>query len=299
MSAAAHPSARGNSAYSSAPDRLTTYRRGGLSFDVLDDGPLGGTPAVLLHGFPERASCWSQVSPLLHAAGVRTYAPDQRGYSPRARPFGRWNYRIGALGDDVIALIEQIGRPVDLVGHDWGSVVGWSVAARRPDLVRSWTAVSVPHPVAFLQSLARRDQALKSWYLLLFQVPLLVDLVGRFAPQVFLGTLRRAGMTSPEVDRCRREILEYGALPGGLAWYRALLLTGSAAHDTDVTTPTTFVWSDQDAALGRRGTELTPAHVSGPYELVELTGVSHWIPTQAPEALAEAVLARRASVAER
>jgi len=278
------------------PARITSYQRSGLTFDVLDDGPLDGTPAVLLHGFPERATCWRDVAPLLHAAGVRTYAPDQRGYSPRARPFGRWSYRIGALGDDAIALIEEIGQPVDLVGHDWGAIVGWSVAARRPDLVRSWTAVSVPHPMAFLRAVATSSQGLKSWYMLLFQVPLLVDLVGRFVPQVLLRSLKQIGMTSAEVARCRREILEYGALPGGLAWYRALPLMGSAARDTDVTVPTTLVWSDEDAALGRRGTELTPPHVSGPYEFVELSGVSHWIPTQAPEALASAILERRASV---
>lgn len=278
------------------PERLTQYTRQGLTFDVLDDGPLDGTPAVLLHGFPERASCWREVAPLLHAEGVRTYAPDQRGYSPRARPLGRWRYRIGALGDDAIALIEEIGEPVDLVGHDWGAIVGWSVAARRPDLVRSWTAVSVPHPMAFLKAAATSTQGLKSWYIGLFQVPFLVEAIGRFAPQLLLASLKRIGMTSHEVARCRREILEYGALPGGLAWYRALPLMGSAARDTEVTVPTTLVWSDEDAALGRRGTELTPDHVSGPYEFVELAGVSHWIPTQAAGPLAAAILARRASV---
>ncbi len=278
---------------------MTSYGRDGLIFDVLDDGPLDGTPAVLLHGFPERASCWRGVAPLLHAQGVRTYAPDQRGYSPRARPFGRWRYRIGALGDDAIALIEEIGRPVDLVGHDWGAIVGWSVAARRPDLVRSWTAVSVPHPLAFLKAAVTSSQGLKSWYMVLFQVPFLVDLVGRFLPGVMLRALRRIGMTAEEVDHVHREILQYGALPGGLAWYRALPLMGSAARETDIHVPTTFVWSDEDAALGRRGTELTPQHVKAPYEFVELSGVSHWIPTQAPEALAEAILARRASVTER
>ncbi|MGA8847699.1 MAG: alpha/beta fold hydrolase, partial [Nocardioides sp.] len=218
------------------------------------------------------------------------------GYSPRARPFGRWNYRLGALGDDAIALIEEIGEPVDLVGHDWGAVIGWSVAARRPDLVRSWTAVSVPHPMAFLKAAATSSQGLRSWYLLLFQVPLLVEALARLAPRAFLASLGRIGMRPAEVERCRTEILEYGALPGGLGWYRALPLLGRAAQDTDVTVPTTLVWSDKDAALGRRGTELTPPHVQAPYEFVELAGVSHWIPTHAPGELAEAILARRASV---
>ncbi len=86
------------------PGRITSYTRGALRFDVLDEGPLDGAPVVLLHGFPERSTCWRDVAPLLHAQGLRTFAPDQRGYSPGARPFGRWRYRIGALSDDVVAL---------------------------------------------------------------------------------------------------------------------------------------------------------------------------------------------------
>ncbi len=277
-------------------DRITTYTHGGLRFDVRDEGPLDGAPVVLLHGFPERATCWRAVAPLLHAQGLRTYAPDQRGYSRGARPFGRWRYRVGDLTADVVALIEEIGRPVDLVGHDWGAIVGWNVAARRPDLVRTWTAVSVPHPMAFLRSMTSSTQGLKSWYMLLFQVPFLLEILAALAPRVFLGWLGRSGMTEEEVARCRAEILQDGALTGGLGWYRALPLLGSAARDTDVDVPTTLVWSDQDVALGRRGTELTPQHVRGPYAFVELTGVSHWIPTQAPEALASAVLDRIASV---
>ncbi|CAN5695090.1 alpha/beta fold hydrolase [soil metagenome] len=275
--------------------RLTSYRHDGLTFDVLDAGPLDGDPVVLLHGFPERASCWRAVAPRLHAAGLRTYAPDQRGISPRARPCGRWHYRVPTLTDDVVALIEEIGRPVHLVGHDWGAIVGWSVAARRPDLVRTWTAVSVPHPRAFVKAALSSTQGLKSWYMLLFMLPLVVDLLAGLAPRVFLFSMRRGGMTAEEVAACRRDYLDYGALAGGLGWYRALPLPGSQVGGGTVSVPTTLVWSDQDVALGRRGTELTPEHVTGPYEFVELAGVTHWIPTQPPEALAAAILARVAT----
>ncbi|WP_205471645.1 alpha/beta fold hydrolase [Nocardioides sp. SYSU D00038] len=276
--------------------RLTAYSHDGLTFDVLDDGPLDGDPVVLLHGWPERATTWRSVAPLLHARGLRTYAPDQRGYSPGARPLGRWHYRIGRLTADVVALVEEIGRPVHLVGHDWGSIVGWHLAATRPDLVRSWTAVSVPHPRAFVRAAVTSSQGLKSWYMGLFQVPLLVDLVGRFAPTLLLRALREGGMTEEEVRRCRAEILDYGALPGGLGWYRALPFAAGEVGTSEVSVPTTFVWSTEDVALARRGAELTAQHVTGPYEFVELEGVSHWVPTQAPEALAEAVLRRIDSV---
>ena len=58
--------------------RIDQFRHAGLTFDVIDSGPLDGTPVVLLHGFPQRASAWDAVSQHLNAAGMRTYALDQR-----------------------------------------------------------------------------------------------------------------------------------------------------------------------------------------------------------------------------
>ena len=280
---------------SAAAGRLTTYQHDGLSFDVLDEGPLDGDPIVLLHGFPERASCWRLVAPLLHAHGLRTYAPDQRGYSPGARPSRRRDYRFDTLAEDVVALIDAIGRPVHLVGHDLGAAVGWCVAGKRPDLVRTWTAVSVTHPLAFVRSLLTSRQLLNSWYIAMFNVPKLAEVVAARDPRRFEATLRRAGMTTDDIARFRTEILEYGALPGALGWYRAMLLVDSSARNPKVKVPTTMVWSDGDAALVRRGVDGAESFVEAPYELVVLKGVSHWIPVHAPEALAEAILERVAT----
>jgi pimeloyl-ACP methyl ester carboxylesterase len=96
---------------------ITGYRRGDLEFEVRDTGPLTGSPVVLLHGFPERASHWDAVAERLNAAGLRTL--DQRGYSPGARPRTRAAYRMKHLVADVVALLELLGEPVHLVGHDW------------------------------------------------------------------------------------------------------------------------------------------------------------------------------------
>lgn len=81
---------------------------------------------------------------LLHASGYRTLAPDQRGYSPRARPRGRISYRMSQLTEDVVALIEATaprGGKAHVVGHDWGAAVAWTPAAAWPESgtgFRSW-----------------------------------------------------------------------------------------------------------------------------------------------------------------
>jgi pimeloyl-ACP methyl ester carboxylesterase len=278
-------------------DRITTLDHDGLTFDVLDEGPIDGPPVVLLHGFPERSSTWREVAPLLHAAGLRTLAMDQRGYSPGARPRGRRSYRMHHLVDDVVALIERVGGPVHLVGHDWGSAVGWATAMRRPDLIRTWTAISVPHPAAFARAMKVKSQRRRSRYMLLFNIPRLPEVTARRRGGRFDRSMRAAGMTAAEVDRFRTEIVEYGALPHALGWYRALPLTKPGSTDAKVTVPTTLVWSDRDIAITRIGVDATEAWVDAPYRLVVLEGVSHWIPTQAPEACAAAILEQVGTVA--
>jgi pimeloyl-ACP methyl ester carboxylesterase len=276
-----------------AADRITSYSRDGLTFEVRDEGPLDGDVVVLLHGFPQLNTSWDQVVPLLHAQGLRTLAPNQRGYSPGARPSGRRPYQSSELAKDVLALADLTGGPVHLVGHDWGAAIAWGTAVLAPEKVRTLTAVSVPHPGAFLAAMPR-GQALHSWYMAVFNVPWLPErmLSSRRTGDWFL---RRGGMTPTMVADFRREIVDGGALRGGLGWYRALALSNPKLMRTHVQVPTTYVWSDGDAFLGRTGAELCERYVDGPYTFVVLEGASHWIPDERPEELAAAILDRVAA----
>lgn len=272
--------------------RLTEYRRGPLTFDVIDAGPEDGTPVLLLHGFPQRATCWNAVTPLLHEAGARTYAPDQRGYSPRARPASRFSYRVGEVIDDAKALIDEIGQPVHVVAHDWGAMVGWGLAARYPEAVRSLTAVSVGHPAAFMRAMLRSTQGLKSYYMALFQLPFVTEWLLSRRSGLGERLLRNAGMSREMLDTYYAEIVDDGALRGGLGWYRSLPISLKGDYFRRVTVPTTLLWSTNDVALGRKQAELTRDFVTGPYELIEMDGASHWIPDQEPVQLAEVIKAR-------
>jgi pimeloyl-ACP methyl ester carboxylesterase len=261
-------------------------------FDVVDAGPIDGEPVVLLHGWPERATSWRDVTPILNAAGFRTFAPDRRGFSPGARPKSRRDYTMPQLVDDIVALIDQVGGPVHLVGHDWGSAVAWTVAGHHPDKVRTLTAVSVGHPASFVKAMVRSNQALKSGYMALLQVPVLPELVVKRRPAWFDLQLRKGGMSKTDVRRFRREIVEDGAFPTSIGCYRAVPLTNPSVVRFRVQVPTTMVWSDGDVALGRWGAEHSADWCDGDFELVVLEGLSHWIPTEAPDVLAETILER-------
>lgn len=281
-----------------AAERITSYTHDGLRFDVTDAGPLDGPVIVLLHGFPQRATCWDRVTPILNEAGYRTLAPDQRGYSPGARPRGRAAYRVRNLVGDVVALIDRVGGPVHLVAHDWGAAVGWALALAHPDRLLSYTAVSVPHPAAMIGAM-RHGQAKASWYMGFFQLPLIPEL-GLRSRAIGRRSMRRARMSPESFERFRREIVEDGALRGGLGWYRALPLSrkeSGAFGRARITVPTTMVWSDRDGFLVRHGIEHTGDFVDAPYALEVLSGVSHWIPEDEPELLARAILDRAGTAA--
>lgn len=271
-------------------ERITTLERDGLRFEVRDEGPIDGELVVLLHGFPQDSRSWESVAPHLHAAGYRTVAPDQRGYSPGARPSRRRDYRLQFLVDDVVALVDMLpGRRTHVVGHDWGAVVAWSLAARRPDLIRTLTAVSVPHPAAFLKSFGTSMQLLRSWYMLAFQVPWIPELL--LSNETFARTvLHRTGQAPDAAARDAARLTDRGAVRGGVHWYRALALSDPKSSLGRVSVPTLMVWSDDDVAVGASGVDATHRYVEGPYRLETLAGVSHWIPDAEPEVLARYVI---------
>jgi pimeloyl-ACP methyl ester carboxylesterase len=273
------------------PDRLTVLEHLGLTFDVTDGGPVDGAPVVLLHGFPEDRSSWDAVSSRLHAAGLRTFAPDQRGYSPGARPADTAAYRLEHLVGDVLALIDATGEEqVHLVGHDWGGGVAWLMAANHPDRVASLTVLSTPHPAALARAARNLDQLRRSWYIAAFQVPFLPERV--FAAG-FRSLLVGSGLPLEVAERYAARLGRPEALRGPINWYRAM--RSSKVPARRVTVPTTYVWSTHDVALGRLAAELTREHVTGPYEFVELDA-SHWLPETEPDACASAIVRRVAAV---
>lgn len=269
---------------------------GGLSFTARVAGEADARPVLLLHGFPQSSLSWSQISPRLVAAGLRTIAPDQRGYSPGARPSEVSAYAMPDLVRDAVGILDVLGlSSVDVVGHDWGSLVAWQLAGRHPERVRSMVAISVPHPQAMSEAMAQDpDQRERSAYIRLFRQEgkaeevLLADDAKRLR-RLFDGS----GMSESAVADYVEPLRAPGALTAVLSWYRAISRQDAALGPVRV--PTTFVWSDEDAAVGRTAAEACGQYVSGPYRFVELNGVSHWVPEQAPEALADAVLAQVAA----
>jgi pimeloyl-ACP methyl ester carboxylesterase len=260
---------------------------GALTFDVTVAGPEDGPVVVLLHGFPQTAHCWHHQVPVLAEAGYRVLAPDQRGYSPGARPPGVAAYHSTELTADVLGLADVVGADrFHVVGHDWGASITWQLAARHGERLLTMTALSVPHPLAYSTALAseKTDQQQRSSYFPMFREEgsehgfLANEATG--LRMIYLAS----GFTEEEAAPYLEALGTPEALGAALNWYRAA--GGHLIVDLGpVTVPTLHVWSTEDPALGREGAEATADHVEGPYRFEVLEGVDHWIPEHAPDQL--------------
>jgi pimeloyl-ACP methyl ester carboxylesterase len=274
---------------------MDQYRRGELVFDVIDTGPTDGPVVVLLHGFPQFNTSWNGVTDRLTAQGYRCIAPNQRGYSPGARPKGRREYRMPELVEDVRALIDASGaQRVHLVGHDWGATVAWAAAAELGEArLATLSAFSVPHPAAFLKALTTSRQVLASWYIYFFQLPWVPErvLLGRQRTGAGLSKMMQFfGKQTPEgADRDARAMAAPGVFTAALNWYRAIPLSITPNVGGKITVPTMYVWSDDDAALLAKGAHDTGRYVAGEYRFETLHG-SHWMLDEQPDAVADLLL---------
>ncbi len=265
--------------------------RDGLALDVTLVGDAGADPVLLLHGFPQDARSWRRVAEHLGDDGLRLVAPDQRGYSPDARPEEVAAYGVEALVGDVLAVADAVGAATfHLVGHDWGASVSWSLAAAHPERVRTLTALSVPHLAAFGRALREDpEQQRLSAYIGRFRKPGEAEEALLAHDATALRAIYDGAVAADDVE-AYVALMREGALTPALSWYRAM---GRELSETPpVTVPTTFVWGEEDRATSESAALGCADFVEADYRFVRLPGVGHWSPDQVPAVVADAVRER-------
>src|SRR5882762_3377319 len=264
-------------------------RANGLRFRALVDGPADGEMFILLHGFPEGAESWSAQLEALASAGFLAVAPDLRGYGLSDAPEEIESYAIDHLAEDVRFMITAFGRPAaHVAGHDWGAMVAWFFAGRYPEMTKTLTVLSVPHPAALADaSRDDEDQQARSRYIALFLQQGKAEHVLEDEEYWRLRSMYRAG---PSGDAIPEKVISHyvkslsrpGRLTAALNYYRANLASNGGAWERlanigPINTPTVLLWGDQDPALGRRGAEATARYVEADYKLIVLEGAGHWL----------------------
>ncbi len=251
-----------------------------------------GEPVVLLHGFPEFWYSWRHQLPALAAAGVHAVAPDLRGYNTSERPAGVASYRVAKLVDDVAGLVRDLGRgPAFLVGHDWGGVLAWKLAARHPELVRKLAILNAPHPAAFRAELRRNPvQWLRSAYVLFFQLPGLSEWLLRAGDFALLERAWRRQPVHPgafnvdDIAAYKRALRGPGALTAPLNYYRAALRYARDLYGPPlmIPMPTLLIWGERDPYLSIHLTENLDRWVPD-LRVERIADASHWVQNDVPD----------------
>lgn len=226
-----------------APPRHRMVDTGEVRLAVTERGTAGRPPILLVHGYPDTGSMWDEVADEL-AGRFHVITYDVRGAGASAAPGETDGYRLPRLVADMAAVIDEVSpdRPVHLVGHDWGAIQAWDAVSRTrlAGRIASLTSVGGPslgHAVAWLRRRAKRGprgladvagQYARSWYIGLFQLPVVPEVVWRAGLGRSWGRILRHGGVQPRPGHPADTITSDAV--NGLGLYRANMRRRSAGQ---------------------------------------------------------------------
>lgn len=176
-------------------------------------------PAVFVHGNPETPAVWEPLLDELNRPDVVNLqlpgfgTPAPAGFDATKESYTAW----------LIEQLENIGEPVDLVGHDWGGGFALRVACTRPDLLRTWASdiAGVLHPEYIWHDYAQIWQSSEGEAS--FEAQLGAPLEDMVALYLALGITPNAAASfasaaSAEMARCVLALYRSAAQPAMTSW---------------------------------------------------------------------------------
>jgi pimeloyl-ACP methyl ester carboxylesterase len=266
------------------------------------EGPL----ILLLHGFPQFWWTWRSQLTTLPAAGFRVVAPDLRGYGASDKP--PRGYDLPSLSADVAALVRALGeRDAVVVGHDWGGLLAWTMAALHPRTVRRLVVVSMAHPRRMRAGMTDAAQRAAFRPLLRFQLPRLperqltrddddpvADLLRRWSGPDWTRTTDFAEAVERYRAAVRIPQTAYGAMEqfrwAGRSQLRPDGLRYARRMTAPITAPTLQLHGALDPFVLPTTARGSDRYVAGAYEWRELPGVGHLLPEEAPDEVSKAIV---------
>ncbi|MFX1674456.1 alpha/beta fold hydrolase [Paraburkholderia sp. A2WS-5] len=256
-----------------APERLDVDSDG-VRLAVYLSGPPDAPPMILVHGYPDSARVWEALRRELDTR-FRVIAYDVRGMGGSAAPRRRGDYRLAQLALDLCAVADAScdTRPFHLVAHDWGSIQCWEAVTDPANAARiaSFTSISGPCLDHVFRARMSLSQSLKSWYIALFHLPLVPQLVWRLGgAALWPWWLRKTeGVRAPrDPDQLRNGI-------NGLQLYRANFIARAwQPRERRTLVPVQFI-------VPRRDRYVTPALSANVAQWLghyrrEVIDASHW-----------------------
>jgi pimeloyl-ACP methyl ester carboxylesterase len=257
------------------------------------DGPL----VLLLHGFPEFWWTWRGQLTALQAAGYRAAAPDLRGYGGSDKP--PRGYDLITAAADAAGMIRSLGEAnAVVVGHDWGALVAWTLAAYFPKAVQRLAILSMPHPLQLRASVLGGTVRLatRSGYPLAFQVPMLPErgLVRDDAARVgeLLTAWSGPGWPDQETRRVYQRAMRIPPVAHTSLEYQRWFVRSSFRPDgmryarqmkSPIEVPTLHLHGAADPCVPTALARGASRYVDGPYRWKVLDGLGHYPHEERPD----------------
>lgn len=276
-----------------------------------EGGPKNGRPLMLVHGWPDSPRTFDKLLPALHGAGYRTVVPYLRGYGPtefRSPFIGRKPRRTGqavALAQDVLELADALKwKTFDLVGHDWGARVGYTLAALHPKRLNRMVTLAVAFQPGSLKA-PKLSQSQAYWYQW-FLCTKPGEAAFRADPLAFCK--RQWQTWGPEDWFSEQELaaaaqcwtnkdfvdvaLHYYRVRWGHAEADPQYAVQQARYDATVTldVPTLLIHGMEDYCVLPETTDGAGRHFTNGYRRLLLEGVGHFPQREQPETVANAIL---------
>ena len=237
-----------------------------------------GEAIILLHGWPQSSIAWQPFFEAAKNLDYKIIAYDQRGYSPGARPINIKDYTTAKLVADVFDIADELNiERFHLVGHDWGAAIGWAAVMSNSKRILSWTALSIPHSLAFFEALRTdKEQQKKSLYIKFFNLPWLPEFFLALGKVAILRLLMFKWMPKSHTEEYLSILSEPGAMSATLNWYRAMKLKQDFDYHADIKVPVLFIWGNRDPAISRAAILKQDQYIHGTYKNIELD-TGHWL----------------------
>lgn len=278
-----------------------------LIVEFRSEGPSDGPVVLLLHGWPDDATTWDGISPILNAAGFRTIAPMLRGFggsrfrSPDTRRAGD----ACILAMDAIQLLDALGvDQFSVAGHDWGSNVTEALAVGWQSRVNRVAMLSTPLRLGGWPA-SSFEQAQRQWYHW-FQATKRGEAAVRADPHGFARTMwvnwsPKGWLHDATFERVARSFENPDWVEVVLHFYRSRWdevepdprskwLDTAIREAKQIAAPGLFLQGEVDGINPPETTLYLASKFSGPFKRVTLPGVGHFPTREAPEAVARYLL---------
>ncbi len=264
--------------------RYLTRPQGRLAYDVVGEGPL----VVCAPGLGDLRSEFRRLVPTLVDAGYRVATVDLRGHGESDASFD--DHERPTVGDDLVALVRELGGPAHLIGVSFSAAAAVHAAAVAPELVTSLTLIGPfvrqPETVtlgarvqrAALGTLLLRPWGPRAW--------------AAYVPKLFPG--RRPA----DLDGHLRALVANLREPGRIEAVRAMALSDCRAIDPlldGLTRPVTVVMGSADPDFPDPAAEADAIAARTGGRVVMVEGAGHYPHLEDPETTGPAIVAALAA----